>query len=72
MKTKKTRIRYPWDLWFSSGHFTLREGVDYHCLTFTMNTQVRNAAVKRSLRVSIHHSKDKKADTMTVTVTGRS
>jgi hypothetical protein len=60
---KKKPFRYPWDRWFSQGHFTLRyrekAGQNtFLCQPHSMSQQVRNAAVRRGLHVSIKITPD--------------
>ena len=45
--------RYPWDRWFRRKAFTLRRGQGYRCQPHSMSVQVRSAAQKRGLRVSV-------------------
>lgn len=47
------RDPYPWDRWFKRGRGRLRRGRDYTCLQNSMAQQVRNAASRRGLRVSV-------------------
>lgn len=47
---------YDWDAWFASGRFVLRRGRDYTCSQGTMAQQVRNAAAKRGISVSLVES----------------
>lgn len=44
---------YPWTKWFTFQEFTLVKGVDYVCSQSAIAQQVRNAANKRGLRVSL-------------------
>ena len=46
-------IRYPWDAWFRCEQFQLRRLTDFSCRPYTMAVQVRAAAAKRGLRVSV-------------------
>lgn len=44
---------YPWDDWFEAEQFDLTRGIHYKCPQGVMQQQIRNAASKRGLRVSI-------------------
>lgn len=59
MPKKTTKLsRYPWDEWFKKSTFTLKKGRDYVCQTHGMSVQVRTAAAKRGLYVSIETDTD--------------
>ena len=46
--------RYPWDEWLAHKRtFRLRKGKDFQCASYVMGVQVRTAAAKRDLKVSI-------------------
>ncbi len=49
---------YPWDKWFAGTHFKLQrgKGKDYQCQTHSMVAQIRGAAAKRGVSVSIEVS----------------
>src|SRR6266436_4327617 len=49
---------YRWHEWFRKRQFILRRGLDYKCPQGTMVQQVRNAAVKYKVRVSIFEADD--------------
>lgn len=53
MPKERTTERYPWHVWFSTPQFRLVRGKDYLCSTASMTQQVRNAANKRGVGVSI-------------------
>ena len=46
-------VRHPWNRWFRRRRFQLVRGEDYRCQPHAMSVQVRNAAAKRNLRVSV-------------------
>lgn len=48
---------YPWDLWFGERRFKVRRGRDYLCGAHSMAQQIRNAASKRRVNVTIVESK---------------
>lgn len=45
--------KYRWKEWFRKRQFILRRGLDYKCPPSTMAQQIRNAAVKFGVKVSI-------------------
>ena len=45
--------KYPWDRWFRRKRFTLVKNKDYDCMTHSMAIQVRQAAWKREIQVSV-------------------
>lgn len=51
----KTRgqVRYPWAKWFRRRTFTLRKGKDFTCQPHSMAQQIRNAAFRHRVTVSI-------------------
>ena len=54
--TKRRRGRpplYPWTIWFQSGRVRLLQGRDYHCSTISMAEQIRAAASKHGISVSV-------------------
>ncbi len=51
--SKKKPVRYPWSKWFSKGKFHLRRGKHFQCATYCMAGQIRNAAPKWGVAVSI-------------------
>ena len=53
MKKKRKLLRYPWDKWFKRNKTVLVRGEDYECQPHSMGVQVRDAAAKRGLRVSV-------------------
>ena len=44
---------HPWDRWLKRRRLQLQYGRDYHCLPHSMGVQVRNAAYKRGIHVSV-------------------
>ena len=58
------RPMYDWQRWFRRRKFILKRGVDYRCQTSSMVQQIRNAAYKRGLSVSLEE--DNGALTVTV------
>lgn len=44
---------YPWGEWFRKEWFILRHGIHYQCRQTAMIQQIRNAAVKHGVKVSI-------------------
>lgn len=53
MKKKKKLPRYPWDKWFKKNKLVLVRGKHYECQPHSMGVQVRDAATKRDLEVSV-------------------
>lgn len=53
MKKKRKLPRYPWDKWFKKDKIVLVRGTHYHCQPHSMGVQVRDAAKKRDLDVSV-------------------
>lgn len=49
---------YPWKKWFKKRKFTVEEGADYECMTHSMAQQIRNAAYRHRVHVSLtlHHN----------------
>lgn len=45
--------KYPWDDWLSSPTVSLKKRLHFHCQIHGMAQQIRNAARKRGLRVSL-------------------
>lgn len=69
MMNTSTQIRYPWDQWFNCPQLRLVRGKDFNGMPHAMAVQMRNAAAKRGLRVSVKIEED----TLIVTVlVGRS
>ncbi len=52
MKQKRLP-RYPWNRWLKRKRFRLVRGKDFACMPHSMAVQVRNAAAKQSIRVSV-------------------
>ena len=50
---KKKQIHHPFDKWFKRKNFKLVRGKHFKCMTHCMNVQLRNAAAKRNIRLSI-------------------
>jgi hypothetical protein len=47
-------VRYPWDKWLGKKQaYTLQRGRDFNCKVHGMAAQLRNAASKRGMSVSI-------------------
>lgn len=64
---------YDWDKWFARRRFRLLRGTHYFCSQSTMSQQIRNAATKRGLQVSITEGKGPMyVDMIQVKVTGTS
>lgn len=66
---KRGRPRtYPWEKWFSTDTsvtpLVLTKGVHFHCQLLGMAQQIRQRAVDRGVRISIHTEND---DTLLVT-----
>ena len=58
-KKKKRRFeRHDWDKWFKRKRFTLQRGIDYSGMPHAMASQVRNAACKREIYVSVKIQED--------------
>lgn len=53
MKKKKKLPRYPWDKWFKKNKLVLLRGKHYECQPHSMGVQVRDAATKRGLQISV-------------------
>lgn len=53
MTDMRTVRRYPWSSWFQQSAFVLRRGVDFTCAPSTMAQQVRNAAWRLKIHVSV-------------------
>jgi len=58
LANKRKLPRYPWDKWFAKNSFRVTRGKHYHCQPHSMAVQVRTAAGKRSLSVSVSISED--------------
>jgi len=55
-QVKPSTVRYPWDSWFTKCTFRshkLTKGKDFQCQTHSMAVQIRNAAKKRNLGISV-------------------
>lgn len=53
-KVKKRKLgRHPWDKWFKHKRFVLTRGKHFSGMVHAMSVQVRHAAWKRDLQVSI-------------------
>lgn len=51
----KTELKlHPFDNWFKKSRFKLVKGKHYNCMPHSMSQQIRNAAAKRGLTVSVH------------------
>ncbi len=51
---KKKQTRHPFDKWFKQKNFNLVKGKHFKCRVYCMNVQLRNAAAKRNIRLSIN------------------
>jgi hypothetical protein len=60
---------YPWEEWFGKGAFTLVHGKDYTCTPAGMVVNLRYAAKRRGVRLSISQPRWK-SGTIEVTVRG--
>ena len=49
----RTVEKYEWDQWFRHHKFILTRGIHYHCSSSSFAQQLRNAAVKRGLSISL-------------------
>jgi hypothetical protein len=56
---------YPWDTWFKRNSITLLRGTHYNCPTVSMGQQIRSAAYKRKVGVTIKGNSD---DSITITM----
>ncbi len=54
----KKQIRYPWDKWFAKRKFTITRGKEFTCMPHSMSVQVRTAAAKRGISVSVEIDED--------------
>jgi hypothetical protein len=52
------QLRYPWDTWLSKKRIRLKRGRHYQCMTHSMGVQVRNAAIRRGIHVSVFIEED--------------
>lgn len=49
-----TKSRYPWKKWFAKeGTVTLQQGKHFDCLVHSMAQQIRNAAYRHGVQVSL-------------------
>ena len=53
LKPIPSQPRYPWDKWFARRRTVLRFGEDFRCQFHSMGIQIRAAAIKRGLHVSV-------------------
>ncbi len=51
---KKKQYRHPFDKWFKRKNFKLVRGKHFNCMIHCMNVQLRNAAARRNIRLSIN------------------
>jgi hypothetical protein len=58
MRTKKLITRYPWDEWLKQDKFTVNKGVDFDCAMASMSVQIRQAAGKRKIKVTVLSDED--------------
>ena len=49
----KQHNAYPWNVWFKRRVFRLVKGDHFNCAPHSMSVQVRGAARKRGIRVSV-------------------
>jgi hypothetical protein len=70
-EVRKFGRRYPWDQWLSRGKVTLVAGKDFNGRADTMAQQVRAAASKRGLSISVTISQDNSTLTVVVKLGGR-
>jgi hypothetical protein len=54
------RKLYPWDKWLGKPRTRLRKGVDYSCPQSSICQQIRNAATRLGVRVTVDETKDGK------------
>ena len=45
---------YPWDNWLSKNKLKLKQGKHFYCAPYIFAQQVRNAAIKHEVAVSVH------------------
>jgi len=55
MKRGRPRL-YDWDVWFARQSFALRRDKDYFCSSLSMAQQVRDAACRRGIPVTIEET----------------
>lgn len=55
----KKQIQHPWDTWFQEKHFTLVQGKHFDCMLHSMMVQLRSAAKKRKLLISVYIDADR-------------
>lgn len=53
-KLRRKFKHHPWDLWFRMKRFRLLQGYEYFCEPSSMAVEVRAAAAKRQLKVSVY------------------
>jgi hypothetical protein len=70
MKTRKIK-HYPWHRWFARKEFTLVEGQQYSCRTYSMQHSIYQAAKRYGVKVSISITTERKTDIIKVEVLGR-
>lgn len=61
------RPMYDWNKWFRKKRFTLERGTHYRCPSSSFGQQIRNAAHKRGLSISVEENNG----VFTVTVMGK-
>jgi hypothetical protein len=72
VKKQSKVVRHPWERWFRKKKFTLVQGKDYQGMTHAMGVQVRNAACRLGLSVTISIAQNKitHSDCLLITVLG--
>lgn len=72
IKKQSKIVRHPWERWFRKKKFTLVQGRDYDGMTHAMAVQVRIAAKRRCMSVSVTIAQNKadQIDRLVVTVLG--
>jgi N-dimethylarginine dimethylaminohydrolase len=50
--------QYPWERWFKKERFRISRHRDFHCMTHSMGIQVRTAAKKYGVQVSVYITED--------------
>jgi hypothetical protein len=67
-------LRHPWDKWLlkKRGEQTiLVHKRDYNCQTYAMTVQIRSAARKRNLAISLHVEESRRGSVIVITLKGR-
>lgn len=45
---------YPWDRWLSKKKLKLKQEKDFECAPYVFAQQVRNAAIRHEVAISVH------------------